>query len=90
MLFILLDNAIKFTPAGGRIAVSVAREGAGARVDVADNGIGISADALPHLFEAFYGADTARSRQAEGVGLGLALAKSRTTAATRRAAPAWA
>jgi heavy metal sensor kinase len=73
LLLILLDNAIKFTPAGGRIWVTFSSESGVARVAVIDNGIGISRDALPHLFERFYRADPSRSTQ--GAGLGLALAK---------------
>jgi heavy metal sensor kinase len=75
LLLILLDNAIKFTPDGGRISLTSSRSKGLARVAVTDTGTGISADALPHLFERFYRADPARSRAAQGAGLGLALAK---------------
>jgi signal transduction histidine kinase len=75
LLLNLLDNAIKFTPPGGRILVRVAREQHGVRLDVRDTGIGIPPGALPHIFERFYRADASRSPQAEGAGLGLSLAR---------------
>jgi two-component system OmpR family sensor kinase len=71
----LLDNAIKFTPAGGRVFVDVAREASSACLSVRDTGIGISAAAQPHVFERFFRADPARSPDIEGVGLGLSLAR---------------
>jgi len=75
LVLILLDNAIKFTPAGGRITVVCSRRRGMALLSVSDNGVGVSPDAIPHLFERFFRADPARSHQAQGVGLGLALAK---------------
>lgn len=71
----LLDNAIKFTPEGGNVTVSLAAKRAEAALIVQDNGIGIPAEALPHIFERFYRAEPSRSKQIEGVGLGLALAR---------------
>jgi two-component system OmpR family sensor kinase len=71
----LLDNAIKFTPEGGRVKVSLAVEAKEAKLLVEDNGIGIPPEALPHIFERFYRAEPSRSKQIEGVGLGLALAR---------------
>jgi len=59
----LLDNAIKYTPSGGRVRLSVRREGGFAVLDVADNGVGIAAEALPHVFKRFYRVDTSRSRE---------------------------
>jgi heavy metal sensor kinase len=72
----LLDNAIKYTPRGGRICLSVRREGDYAVLDVTDNGIGIPADALPHVFKRFFRVDGSRSREQGGAGLGLSIVKS--------------
>jgi signal transduction histidine kinase len=72
----LLDNAIKYTPRGGRIALSVRREGAYAVLDVTDNGVGIPSEALPHVFKRFYRVDESRSREQGGAGLGLSIVKS--------------
>jgi signal transduction histidine kinase len=72
----LLDNAIKYTPSGGRVRLSVRREGDFAILDVADDGIGIPAEALPHVFKRFYRVDVSRSREQGGAGLGLAIVKS--------------
>ncbi len=72
----LLDNAVKFTPAGGHIRVATALwegDGGGVRLVVEDSGPGIAPEDLPHLFEPFYRADEARSR-GTGIGLGLATA----------------
>jgi PAS domain S-box-containing protein len=69
----LVGNAIKFTPAGGRITISAARGGPGEAVfRVADNGLGIAANALPHVFDRFW---QARKGAHEGAGLGLPIAK---------------
>jgi len=76
----LLDNAIKYTPRGGRVRLSVRRESGYAVLDVADDGIGIPAEALPHVFKRFYRVDTSRSREQGGAGLGLAIVKSICTA----------
>jgi heavy metal sensor kinase len=72
----LLDNAIKYTPSGGQVRLSVRREGDFAILDVADDGIGIPAEALPHVFKRFYRVDVSRSREQGGAGLGLAIVKS--------------
>jgi heavy metal sensor kinase len=76
----LLDNAIKYTPRGGRVRLSVRREGGYAVLEVVDDGIGIPAEALPHVFKRFYRVDTSRSREQGGAGLGLAIVKSICTA----------
>lgn len=75
MLLLLLDNAVKYTPSGGRITMSVDRGPAGATVAVRDTGIGIPETALPHVFERFYRVDESRNRDAGGTGLGLSIAK---------------
>jgi heavy metal sensor kinase len=69
----LLDNAIKFTPEGGRVEVSVRSLPGEAVLEVRDSGIGISTQALPHIFEPFYRGDPSRSREFDGAGLGLSL-----------------
>lgn len=76
----LIANAIKYTPEAGEVAVSVSREDGTAVLEVSDNGVGIPAYALPHIFERFYRADKARSRQSGGAGLGLAIVKAICTA----------
>lgn len=70
----LLQNAVKFTPAGGRVAVHVSAPNGQPAVVVEDSGIGVSAGDLPHVFERFYRADPARAR-GEGAGLGLSIAR---------------
>jgi heavy metal sensor kinase len=72
----LLDNAIKYTAEGGKVTVSVTQRDGHAVLEVADNGLGISASDLPHVFERFYRADKARSRQMGGTGLGLSIVRS--------------
>jgi len=72
----LLDNAIKYTPERGRVSISVVKQANRAVLEVADSGIGISADDLPHVFERFYRADKTRSRQMGGTGLGLSIVRS--------------
>ncbi len=71
----LVDNALKYTPDGGRVAVRVEPEGEGALIRVEDTGPGIGAEHLPRLFERFYRVDTARSRELGGTGLGLSIVR---------------
>jgi signal transduction histidine kinase len=73
LLRILLDNAIKFTPTGGRVRIDAGLESGVPTVRVVDTGVGIPPDQLPHVFERFYRGDTTR-REGEGAGLGLAIA----------------
>ena len=75
LLLNLVDNAIKYTPAGGTISLGLYGEGGWARLEVADSGIGIPADDLPHIFDRFYRSDKARSRTMGGAGLGLAIVR---------------
>jgi signal transduction histidine kinase len=73
----LIDNAVKFTPEGGHVKVTARREkGTGAcRIEVIDDGIGISAEAIPRLFDRFYQEDNSRTRRHGGMGMGLALVR---------------
>ncbi len=74
LLMIVLDNAVKFTPVGGRVRVGVSRDNGHSAAVVEDTGPGIPADQLPHVFERFYRGDPSRG-QSEGAGLGLAIAR---------------
>lgn len=76
----LLDNAIKYTAQDGHVEILVETQSSKAVLEVRDNGIGIPADALPHICERFYRADKARTRYANGAGLGLSIVKSICTA----------
>lgn len=71
----LIDNALRHTPPGGRVTLSAARVHGGVSLTVADTGEGIPPEHLPHLFERFYRADTARDRHSGGSGIGLAITK---------------
>ncbi len=74
MVMILLDNAIKFTPSGGSVTVSVTNGTQGPMLTVTDSGIGIAAEHIDHVFERFYRGDVARAR-GDGAGLGLSIAQ---------------
>lgn len=71
----LLGNAIRYTPEGGQVAVTVRRDGPQVELAVADTGTGIPGEHLPRIFERFYRVDPARSREEGGTGLGLAIVK---------------
>jgi two-component system OmpR family sensor kinase len=85
LLLNLVDNALKYTPAGGEVTLTLRRSGGWVRVLVEDNGIGIAPEDLPHIFDRFYRADRSRARPkvlssenrgaAAGAGLGLAIAQ---------------
>lgn len=73
----LLDNALRFTPTGGRVAINVTRAGDCVVLSVTDTGRGIASDDLPRIFDRFYQADSARTRsRTRGGGLGLAICRS--------------
>lgn len=71
----LLDNAIKFTPVGGKITLKALDEGENVHITISDNGIGIPADIIPKLFTRFYQVDASTSRKYGGTGLGLYITK---------------
>ena len=75
LFLILIDNAVKYTPADGCVEVSLRESDGSAVGEVRDTGIGIGADDLPSVFERFYRADKARSRESGGVGLGLSIGR---------------
>ena len=75
LVVILIDNAIKYTAAGGRVDVSLRRTGDGVTIEIRDTGVGIAPEDLPRVFERFYRADPARSRDPGGTGLGLPIAR---------------
>jgi signal transduction histidine kinase len=71
----LVENAVKYTPPGGTVSVSLRRRADEMQVEISDTGIGIPEEALPHLFEEFYRARNAKEIDAVGTGLGLAIVK---------------
>ena len=71
----LVTNAVRYTPAGGRITLTFAREDEGAVLAVSDTGYGIPANHLPRLTERFYRVSSSRSRESGGTGLGLSIVK---------------
>lgn len=74
LLYILLDNAVKYSKPGGKIQVRLIKKENSATIEIADNGIGIPHEKLPYIFERFYRIDNGRSRSLGGVGLGLSIA----------------
>jgi two-component system OmpR family sensor kinase len=75
MVVNLLDNAIRYTPPGGRVSATLEAQGHDVRIRVADTGVGIAPDAKGRVFERFYRADKVRNREQGGFGLGLAIVK---------------
>ena len=75
VLYNLLDNSLKYTQAGGKISLQAQRHGDEIALSVGDTGLGISETDLPRVFERFYRADKARSRELGGTGLGLSIVK---------------
>ncbi len=75
LFLILIDNAVKYTPANGQVEVSLRRNDGFAVAEVRDTGIGIAGADLPNVFERFYRADKARTRESGGVGLGLSIGR---------------
>ncbi len=74
-LRILVDNSIKYTEPGGHILISAGIDGDFARLSVQDDGIGISPEAVPNIFDRFYRTDESRARATGGAGLGLSIAR---------------
>ena len=75
VLINLIGNALQYTPAAGEVTVSVWREEQGALFVIADTGVGIAAEDLPHLFTRFYRVDKSRARASGGSGIGLTIAR---------------
>jgi heavy metal sensor kinase len=75
LLMILVDNAVKYTPPGGRCEIALTTSDAEAHISVKDSGVGIDTEDLESIFERFYRADKTRSREISGAGLGLAIAR---------------
>lgn len=75
LLYILTDNAVKYTAENGRIEISAAAEAENIKITVKDNGLGISEEDRRHIFERFYRAEKSRNRNKGGLGLGLSLAE---------------
>jgi len=75
LVFNLIDNAIKYTPGGGKVELSLKAEGGNAVLSVRDTGVGIACEDLPYIFDRFYRVDKVRTRDVHGAGLGLSICK---------------
>lgn len=75
MLRIFIDNAVKYTPAGGRITLSCRVDGQSVHYEITDTGIGIPAEEIPRVFERFYRVEQSRAKETGGSGLGLSIAQ---------------
>jgi heavy metal sensor kinase len=75
LIWNLVENAVRYTPAGGTINIALRRHGPVAELTVSDTGIGIPPEHLAHIFERFYRVDTSRSRELGGTGLGLSIVR---------------
>lgn len=71
----LVDNALRYTPAGGRVTIGLQHGSDGDALTVTDTGSGIGSDHLPRIFERFYRVDASRSREEGGTGLGLSIVR---------------
>lgn len=72
---IFMDNAVKYTPAGGEITLNLGKEEGFVTISIKDNGVGMSREELTHIFDRFYRADESRTKEKGGHGLGLSIAK---------------
>lgn len=75
LFYNLIDNAIKYTPSGGKVEISIENYGKFIKTSVKDTGVGIPEEHLPHIFERFYRVDRARAKKSGGSGLGLSICK---------------
>jgi len=76
LFFNLIQNAVKFTPSGGRINIDVYQEKDTLKISISDTGCGISEDDLPKIFQRFYHKEKSQPESGDGIGLGLSIARS--------------